>query len=182
MKKALTLILTLVLCLSLCACGGSKNVNLGDTVKKGIAQITIKDIQMANTNYVIANNTSDNFLSPIAEDDLQLDDNYIKSAKEDEAPIVITMVIENVGKNDLTIHPFDYVINYDKGNKYSADTCYVQVENTGWTKFDSANPLKLEKAISGATEIRIAVWVPNVIIDSTASLTLDFHGFTYKIR
>lgn len=182
MKRWLSLLLALVMCLSLCACSSSKQVNLGDTVKKGIAQITIKDVQMANTNYVIANNTADDFLSPIAEDDLQLGDNYIKSVEEDEAPVVITMVVENIGKSDLTIHPFDYVINYDNGNKYSSDTCYAQVENSGWTKFDSVNTLTLEKVTSGATEIRIAVWVPNVIIDSTASLTLDFHGFTYRIR
>ena len=44
------------------------------------------------------------------------------------------------------------------------------------------NLVKLIRLRLSATEVKIAVWVPNVIIDSTSSLTLDFHGFSCKIR
>ena len=178
MKKATSLILALMMCLSLCACGGSKNVELGKSVEKGVGKITITDVQLADTCYVKANKTSDDFLTPIAKDDLQLGDNFVKSTSEDDGVIVITMIVENVGKSDWNVKPFDYVINYDNGNKYSSDSGYALTSN-GWSKFKT---LALEKVTSGETEVKIAVWVPNVIIDSTASLTLDFHGFSLKIR
>ena len=179
MKKLLSAFLSLTMCLSLCACGGgSKNVELGKSVEKGVGKITITDVQLADTCYVKANKTSDDFLTPIAKDDLQLGDNFVKSTSEDDGVIVITMIVENVGKSDWNVKPFDYVINYDNGNKYSSDSGYALTSN-GWSEFET---LTLEKVTSGETEVKIAVWVPNVIIDNTASLTLDFHGFSLKIR
>ena len=180
MKKKLSLILALVLCVSLCACGlGLKEVKLGETVEKGIAQITIKDVTLGNSNYVKANKTANDFLSPIAKDDLDAGDRFLMSTNEDDGSVVITAIVENVGKNDLNIYPFKFVVNYDNGNEYSSDECYAQLENGEWKEFDT---LSLEKVTSGAVEMKIVVWVPNVIIDDNASLTLDFYDFTYKIR
>lgn len=179
MKKLMALLLTVIMCLFLIACGGSKEVKLGQTVEKGIAQLTVKDVTLGESNYVKANTYADDFLTPIAKDDLELGDSFVKSLNEDEGSVVITMIVENVGKNDLNIKPFDFVVNYDNGNEYSSDVCYAQVENGGWTKFET---LELEKVTSGAVEMKIVVWVPDVVIEDSASLTLDFHGFTYKIR
>lgn len=179
MKKPLLIVLTLAMLLSLCACGGgSKNVELGESVEKGVGKITITDVQLANTRYVKANKNSDDFLMPIAKEDLQLGDNFIKATSEDKGVAVITMIVENIGKSDWNVKPSDYVINYDNGNRYSSDSGYA-LTSDGWSEFET---LTLEKVTSGATEVRIAVWVPNVIIEDTASLTLDFHGFSCKIR
>ena len=178
MKKKLSVLLALAMALCLSACG-SKNVKLGEPVEKGVARITVNDVQLGNTHYVEGGTYSDDFLSPISEDDIELGDHYIKSFNEDEGVVVISLTMENIGKSDWTIHPFDYVVNYDDGNKYSSKKCYAKVEGGEWTEFEN---ITLEKVTSGAIEVRIAVWVPNVIIDDSKSLSLDFHGFSYKIR
>jgi len=178
MKKTLALLLALAMVLSLCACG-KKTVKLGEADEKGVGRITITDVQLGSTNYVKANKMDDDFLTPIAKDDLQLNDQFVKSTDKNDGVIVITMIVEDIGKSDWTVYPFAYEVNYDNGNKYSSNTLYAKDDNGVWTKYES---LKLEKVTSGAVEVRIAVWVPNVIIDSTSSLTLDFHGFTYTIR
>ena len=183
MKKLLALLMIVVLCFSLCACGSGllgeslKEVQLGETVKNGITQIMITDIELGNSNYVSANPF--NYLAPVSKDDLDIGDSFIKSLDEDDGSVVITAIIENVGKEDLNINPSDFVVNYDNGNEYSSDYCYAQLETGEWEEFDT---LTLEKVTSGAVEMKIVVWVPNVIIDDSASLTLDFYDFTYKIR
>ena len=179
MKKIIASFLIAITCVSLGACGGSKEVELGETVEKGIAQLTVKDITLGNSNYVKANRTADDFLIPIEKDDLEVGDNFIKSTNDDDGAVVITMIVENVGDSDLNIKPTDYVVNYDDGKEYTSDKCYAQLESGEWAEFDT---LELEKVTSGAVEMKIVVWVPNVIIDDSASLTLDFHGFTYTIR
>lgn len=180
MKKTLALILALVTLLTLCSCSlFSGNVELGKPVKRGIAQITVEKVEMADTNYVRADKKSNDFLSPVNKEELELGERFIKSNDENEAAIVLTLTVENVGKNDLSVGPVNYVINYDDGNKYRADCIYTKDENGNWEEFDS---ITLEKVTSGATEIRMVVWVPDVIINDTASLTLDFHGYTYEIR
>jgi hypothetical protein len=179
MKKLITLLLALAMLLSLTACG-SKTVKMGETVKKGIAEITITDIQVANTNYLEGNTASDDFLYPIKKDDLDIGDQIIKAADEATAPVVISLIVKNVGKSDLSIYPFDFVVNYDDGNEYYSKKCYAKTESSGWTDLEKVT---LEKVTSGAVEIRIAVWVPNKVVeDTTSPLELDFHGFTYKIR
>lgn len=180
MKKLITLLLAAVMCLSLAACGGSKEVELGQTVKKGIAELTISDVQVANTAYLKANKTDDDFLSPVNKDDLEIGESFIKATDEDSAVVVIRLIAENVGKNDLGIGPVDFVVDYDNGNEYRSESCYAQTEESGWTEFEE---VELEKVTSGAVEIRIAVWVPMQVFDNTdKSLDLNFHGFTYKIR
>lgn len=179
MKKLIPLLLAMAMILSLTACG-SKTVKMGETVKKGIAEFTITDIQVANTNYLEGNIASDDFLYPIDKDDLAIGDQIIKATDETTAPVVISLIVENVGKSDLSIYPFDFVVNYDDGNEYNSKKCYAKTESSGWTVFEKVT---LEKVTSGAVEIRIAVWVPaQVVEDTTSSLELNFHGFTCKIR
>lgn len=179
MKKLIPLLLALAMLLPLAACG-AKTIKTGETVKKGIAEFTIKDIQVANTNYLEGNTSSDDFLYPIDKDDLDLGDQFIKATDETTAPVVISLIAENVGKSDLSVYPFDFVVNYDNGNKYHSNKCYAKTESSGWTDFEKVT---LEKVTSGAVEIRIAVWVPTQVVeDTTSSLELNFHGFTYKIR
>jgi hypothetical protein len=179
MKKSITLFLAVTMLLSLAACG-SKTVKMGETVKKGIAEITITDIQVANTNYLEGNTASDDFLYPIDKDDLDIGDQFIKATDEATAPVVISLKAENVGKSDLSIYPFDFVVNYDDGNEYYSKKCYARTESSGWTEFEKVT---LEKVTSDAVEIRIAVWVPNKVVeDATSPLELNFHGFTCKIR
>ena len=78
MKKKLSVLLALVMALCLSACG-SKNVKLGEPVEKGVARITVNDVQLGNSHYVEGGTYSDDFLSPISEDDIELGDHYIKS-------------------------------------------------------------------------------------------------------
>ena len=176
MKKALSLILALVLCLSLCAC--SKKVELGKPVKRGIQSTTVVDVQLTDKSYVKIDSTSADFLVPIDKDDLDVGDKFIKSTDENTVAIIMTLIVENVGKRDLTIGPNSYIINYDNGNKYRADTGYIQTAD-GWSELTNYT---LEKVTSGAVTIKVIAWVPDVIIDSTKPLSLDFFGASYKIR
>lgn len=172
--------MVVVLCVSLCACGliGSKNIELGDTVKAGIVNFTVKDVELGNTNYVKINDFSTDYLTPINKDDLKDGDSFIKSDNEDDGVAIITVVLENAGKTDASVGPNSFIINYDNGNKYYASVGYVKTTD-GCEKTDK---IVLEKVISGATEAKFIAWIPNVIIDSTESLTLDFYGYSYKIR
>jgi hypothetical protein len=179
MKRLITLLLAFAMIFPLAACG-AKTVKKGETVKKGIAEFTIKDIHVAHTNYLEGNIASDDFLYPIDKEDLAIGDQSLKATDETTSPVVISLIVENVGKSDLSIYPFDFVVNYDNGNKYHSKKCYAKTESFGWTGFEKVT---LEKVTSGAVEIRIAVWVPNKVVeDTTSPLELDFHGFTYKIR
>lgn len=76
MKKALSLLLALVMCLSLCACGGGNDttvptepptvkVNLGETVSTDIAEFTLLDSSF--TYY--ATSLSTNYVAPVDEPD-----------------------------------------------------------------------------------------------------------------
>lgn len=179
MKKTLALIMALVMCLSLCSCNFSKEMKIGEPVKKGITQVTLVKVEMADTNYVKAEKQNDDFLSPVNEDELQLNERFIKSLNTDDAAIVVTAIVENVGKNDLNFDASFFEINYDNGNTYHAKEVYAKDESGLWQEFDK---VFLEKVTSGATEVRFVIWVPNVIVNSSASLELDFYGSTYKIR
>lgn len=179
MKKTLALILALIACLSLCSCNSSKDMKIGEPVKKGITQVTLVKVEMADTNYVKAEKQNDDFLSPVNKDDLQANERFIKSLNTDEAAIVVTAIVENVGKNDLDFSAGFFEINYDNGNIYRASKVYAKDTNGLWQEYDK---VPLEKVTSGATEVRFVVWVPNVIVNSSASLELDFYGYIYKIR
>ncbi len=157
---------------------GSKTAKIGDTIKAGIAEITVTDIMVSDAKYLEGNKSSDEFLFP--KEELELNDKFISSTNENESPIVITLIAKNVGKNDLDIYPFDFVVNYADGYEYYSKKCYVKTVSSGWSEFEK---VALEKLTSGAVEIRIAVWVPDdVMKDTGASLELEFHNYTYKIR
>lgn len=179
MKKTLALTLVLIVCLSLCSCNSSKGMEIGEPVKKGITQVTLVKVEMADTNYVKAETQNDDFLTPINKDDLQLNEKFIKSLNTDDAAIVVTAIVKNVGKNDLNFSAGFFEINYDNGNIYRAKEVYAKDANGLWKEYDK---VLLEKVTSSETEVRFVVWVPNTIVNSSASLELDFYGYTYKIR
>lgn len=181
MKKTVSIILMITtMCLMLCSCGMSAKMEIGKPVKKGITQVTLQEIVMDDTNYVRAEKNLDNFLDPVKKDDLKLNERFIKADDSEKAPVVATMIVENVGKNDLNVGATFFKLNYDDGNKYYADCLYAKDENGLWQEYKDG--LELEKVTSGPAEIKVIFWVPNVVVNGTASLVFDFQGAEYEIR
>ncbi len=178
MKKILGLLLAITVILSLTACG-EKDIALGESIEQGVTRYTIVDVELGSSNYVNGNRNSEDFLTPINKDNLQVGDQFIKSLDENDGVVIVTMVVENIGKNDSVFYPFNVVVNYDDGNEYFSEKCYAHTENNSW---EETERLSLEKVTSKPTTVKIVIWLPNVIIEDTASLALEFGGYTYTIR
>lgn len=183
MKKLLRKIIGIAVLCSIAVIGFKifvkpKEVKLGEPFELGVGRVVFADVQMKNTNYVLANPKSKDFLTPISRDDLNIGDHFLHSKDEDDGVIVLTLIVENIGKRDWVFKPWEFEVNYDDGYKYSSDTGYVQYEEVGWQAFDEITLEKLKSAV----EIRIAFWVPSVVIESNAPLTLEYWGFTCQIR
>ncbi len=156
-----------------------KNIGIGSAVEKGNLKIVLKEVQFENTRYVIANSFSNDYLTPIQKEDLQLNDHFLRSTDEDMAAVVITVTAENIGKSDVGFGSNLFVLNYDDGNRYYADSCHAVAENGKWTEF---NEINLDKVTDGIVEVRILAWIPNSIYDNSGSLTLEFMDAVYKIK
>ena len=156
-----------------------RNIGIGSVVEKGHLRVVLKNVQFENTNYVIANNRSNDFLSPVNKDDLEVNDYFIRSTEQDMAAVVITVTVENIGKNDVSFGTNRFELDFDDGNRYYAKRCFAVAENGEWTEFDK---IELEKVTSGIVEVRLLAWVPSAIYDSSESFVLKFLDAEYKIR
>lgn len=160
-----------------------KIIGIGDIVEEGNLKIELKNVQYDNTIYVEGDTRLDNFLTPIQKDDIK--DKYLYSYNKDTAPVVITVVVENIGKNDTDFGPKMFAVNYDDGNRYYATGCYAKTESDygilgyEWKEFDK---ITLEKVTGGAIEVKILAWIPLVVFENSKSLTLEFCDAVYKIR
>ena len=156
-----------------------RNIGIGSVVETGHLRVVLKNVQFENTNYVIANKRSNDFLSPIDKDDLELNDYFIRSNDSDMAAVAITVTVENIGKNDVSFGTNRFELDYNDGNRYYAKRCFAVAESGEWTEFDK---IELEKVTSGVVEVRLLAWVPSAVYESSESFVLRFLGAEYKIR
>ena len=180
MKKTISIFLALVLCLSLCACGGSKAIALGQTFTYVGRDVVLLDVEVSNCTYVKGNKQADDFLSPFEPD---IGDQFIRSADKTECPIVITFTVKNNSKQDMYVSPNQFEIDYQNGFKYYAKEIYARLDGKNWKDYDELTTLPLEKLTSGTVEVRTVVWVPKEVVEDTdGSLVLELYGKTYVIR
>ena len=178
MKKILSLALVFVMCLSLVSCGSSE-MKIGEPVKKGVTQVTLLGVEMADTNYLKGEKNSADFLSPVNKDDIQVNQRFVKAPTTDNGAIVVTAMVENVGNSGLDFSAGFFNVIADDDSSYYATEVYAKDENGLWQKYDKVS---VEKDATAATEVRFVVWVPSTVINSGLSLDLDFYGKTYTIR
>jgi hypothetical protein len=128
MKKAISLILALVMCLSLCACGGgsggkSNQISMGtwNSWKDGKKELSfyISDIQLSDR--ILVGAESPYFMKPISENEIGIDASFWRLTKIDPnagGVVIITMQLENTGIEDLNVYEEQFKVNYDDGNEH----------------------------------------------------------------
>lgn len=185
MKKYIAALLTLIMCLSLCACGGSKATGeIGQTYTSNGIEFTLNYVEFTDAmdNWGGANDT---YWQPLPEDMTGADRNRIANAvtpkSQDDTICVISYTAKNVSKNDKTIDDRG-TLDYDNGYTYSDGGLTYRVSPTGvWS--DIPNGLSLKKLKEDAYEFRAYIIVPKVVATETdKSLTYTLFGEKFNLR
>ena len=185
MKKALSLLLALVMCLSLCACGGDKT---NETSNKASNETTTPP-----TEEVIQNKIGDAVSTDIVE--VILTNVTYEARFNDVTPkdgysfVVIEFSMKNVGKNDLkhfpsvnggsSVIPGSIVwVDYNDGYTFAFDDVVGKDgQNYDDSCFDFPNTYISDlKPLSDAVAFKIAICVPNEVVENTAApLAIKFN-------
>jgi len=180
MKKTISLLLALVLCLSLCACGGQKG-EVGTTYTSNGVEFTVNYIEFTDAidNWGGAN---DNYWMPLPAD---ANRNQLANARfpesADDTICVISYTAKNVSKGDKLIDGRGE-LNYDNGYKYDNGVLTYRVSATGvWSDLDGGLMLKQSK--ENAYEFRVYMVVPKILFENTdKSLTYTLFGVQFDLR
>ena len=180
MKKAFSLFLALVMCLSLCACGGQKG-EVGTTYTSNGVEFTVNYIEFTDAidNWGGAN---DNYWMPLPAD---ANRNQLANARSpksaDDTICVISYTAKNVSKGDKLIDDRG-VLNYDNGYKYDDGGLTYRVSATGvWSDLDGG--LMLKQLKENAYEFRVYMVVPKALVENTdKSLTYTLFGVQFDLR
>ena len=102
MKKVISLLLALVMCLSLVACGGSakETYHLGDTVSTDIFDFTLDEAAFA---YALNNTKGENYFAP-KEYDAEKDSDNPYVAPTGKTMIAITYTVTNTGRTTSQLY------------------------------------------------------------------------------
>lgn len=181
MKKAISLLLALVMCLSLCACGSSQKGEIGTTYTSNGVEFTLNYVEFTDAmdNWGGAN---DNYWMPLPADASRNQLAHAVSPKsEDDTICVISYTAKNVSKNDKTIDDRGE-LNYDNGYQYSDGGLTYRVSATGvWSDLDGGLILKQLK--ENAYEFRVYMVVPKALVENTdKSLTYTLFGVEFDLR
>lgn len=182
MKKKLLLALASLMCISLCACGGSsKKGEIGTTYTSNGVEFTLNYVEFTDTmdNWGGAN---DNYWKPLPEDAgrNQLA-NAVTPKSEDETICVISYTAKNVSKSDKTIQDRG-TLNFDNGYTYDEGGLTYRVSAEGvWSDIPSG--LMLEQLKENSYEFRVYIVVPKLLATETdKSLTYELFGIEYDLR
>ena len=168
MKKAMSLILALMMCLSLCACGGEKTTlaTVGTTTGSEIVELTVSDIKFYDGEYP-----------------------FYSVEKAGHTFVTVLFTLKNIGKDNLGFWP-DVVhgngtklpsgilyIDYSDGYKfYCADVRGDDGDNYHVSVFYEGDLLDEVKPLGDAIGYAVAICVPNEAIENTeAPLNLNFY-------
>ena len=119
MKKAISLLLALVMCLSLVACGGGtskETYHLGDTVSTDIFEFTLDEATFA---YALNNVKGENFFAP-KEYDATNDKGNPYVADTGKTLIAITYTITNTGRTTTQFYKGGFFTAKYDGKTYPA--------------------------------------------------------------
>ena len=180
MKRAISLALVFVLCLSLCACGGQKG-EVGTTYTSNGVEFTVNYIEFTDAidNWGGAN---DNYWMPLPAD---ANRNQLANARSpksaDDTICVISYTAKNVSKGDKLIDDRGE-LNYDNGYKYDDGGLTYRVSATGvWSDLDGG--LMLKQLKENAYEFRVYMVVPKALVENTdKSLTYTLFGVQFDLR
>ena len=187
MKRAMSLILALVMCLSLCACGASTPVyQIGQTISTARAEVTVKDIQST----IALNNlgawtsstghATDTYFTPV--DEYEPGNPY--AARVGSSLVWFEVEIKNLDRDSIEFDPtfsseIKFQVDFD-GKTYAtnSDNTDIGVESFDgqtWHKHDSSNILllagsrgyyrmyiEIPKEISDTDTYDLIVSLPNV--------------------
>ena len=209
MKKALSLILALVLCLSLCACGGNNTPEKTDTseigtfevgtaVRTEVAEFTLTEatdgVRSALQVLYVAGDIGQEYLS----EDITLADlpediiTLLHNKHLTYSLMMLTFTIKNIGKDTLN----DFVSFPEQGGQSRRLDDLVRINYNDGYLFNAGDRIGagvLDMApLSPATEYDVTINVPEeVLLNTDAPLLVEValpNGdgnttiFTYKIR
>ena len=143
MKKFLSVILGLVICLSLCACGGNTDtLKVGDTTTTSVVEFTLTRFEYAdklkNAVFQTGKTPDPEYLLPTEEE--QYNSPFV--AKEGNVMISFSYTLKNIGKEKLTF-PINLGItaNYNDGYEFDAYVNLIKGEYVVLKDTTSLDPL-----------------------------------------
>lgn len=182
MKKILILILATLMCVLLCACGGSNTKGeIGTTYTSNGVEFTLNYVEFTDTMDNMGG-ANDNYWKPLPTD---ANRNQLAQAvsprSEDETICVISYTAKNVSKSDITIKDRG-TLNFDEGYTYDEGGLTYRVSEEGvWSDIEGG--LILEKLKENSYEFRVYIVVPKVLATETdKSLTYELFGIEYDLR
>lgn len=189
MKKILLAILSLVLCLSLFACGESKqtiqSAEFGVPVIDGSFEITVnKDILTGTW----LNGDADQYEEFLTTDMTNYGDivpcDVILAAKDGDIIMVVSYSLKNIDK-DAAIFKNVVTLNYNDGYTYIADEQYCTSGDfrDDWKKFTNGDLTSLEVKPLSSVECKASLTIPEEVwTNESAPLKLIIGNYEYKIR
>ncbi len=169
MKKTFTLLLALVMCLTLVACGGGSSketYHLGDTVSTDIFDFTLDE---ATFTYALNNVNGENFFAP-KEYDAANDKSNPYVADTGKTFIAITYTVTNTGRTTTQLYKGGFFTAKYDGKGYPAvgvltlnasnksDSVLVEAGATESNRAYAEIPVDVENLTDGFT---ITVQIPN---------------------
>lgn len=180
MKKLITLLLTIIVCFSLCSCGKIEDIAIGTTYTANGVEFTLNYVEFTDCidNWGGANDT---YWMPLPEDATGHRLEHASSPKsEDDTLCIISYTAKNISKSDKAIKDKG-TLNYDNGYTYSdGGLSYRPTPTAVWQ--DIPNGIVLEKLKEKSYEFRSYIVVPKIVTETDKSLTLRLFGKSFNLR
>lgn len=179
MKRIIALLLALMMCLSLCGCGGGNTpkLSLGETVSSDLIELTLSDVQLGYFAEAGAYRYSDKIM-------VNLDEAYLPSDNSDgfafftsskgHCLVCFDFTIKNIDRDTLDLGNYFYetnlsfTIDYD-GNSFAVNGYSIHSGNDG----DSRGLIYGDSAVSKNGVDFYAYDGQNILIEA---------GETYRIK
>lgn len=190
MKRIITLALAVLLCLSLCACGGDKGqYPIGSVLSTDVVEFSISRFEYAeklkNATFQTGKAPDPGYLLPTEEKQ----DNNPFEADEGKIMMSFSYTIKNISKEKITFPVnLGIIADYNNGYEFTADANLIKGDYVILSETTSLDPLSgvyeargyievpLEVMENEEATLFIKVSLPN---DSNSSKTIDY---TYKVR
>ena len=181
MKKLLALFLAVIMSISVAACGGSANHQIGETYTSNGIEFTLNYVEFTDVmdNWGGANDT---YWMPASDVDRERHlDKLVSPQSPDDTICVISFTAKNVSKNNKTIDDIG-TLDFDNGYIYSdGELCYRNSPTAVWQNLPYG--LNLEKLKENAYEFRAYMVVPKKIVtDTDKTLTYELFGKAFNLR
>lgn len=182
MKKILSVVLLLSICVALSACSTNiSNNQIGETLTLVDRELTVNYIEFTD---VIDNwgGSNDSYWMPLDKDATGHHlENAMSPKSKDDTICVVSYTVKNTSKQDIVITDRG-TLNYDNGYQYSDGGLSVRLTSEGvWS--DIPNGLLMKKLKDKTYEFRVYMVVPKVVAtDLEKSLTYTLFGEKFVLR